>query len=69
MKVTARFRVEIRGWVTVERAVAVFDAAKADDLHSAESDILDAMADEALLFASERLDGDVYETEVISVEP
>ena len=68
-KVTARFRVRIEGWVTVTREVDAFDPTRADDLHSKENDILDAMGDEAINDADLHLDGDVDETEVLKVEP
>lgn len=69
MKVRARFRVELTGWVTVEREVPAFDVAKADDLSSVESDILNAMADDAIQDASCCLGGDVLDAEVLEVAP
>ncbi len=69
MKVTARFYVRIDGWVTITREVDSFDPAKADQLHSTENDILDAMADEAVLDAAEHLNGEVDGTEIIEVTP
>ena len=69
MKVTARFRVRVEGWVTVTREVAAWNPAAVDSLHSPENDILDRMADEAVLDAGDHLEGEVDETEVLEVTP
>lgn len=67
--VTARFRVRLEGWVTITRRVPAFDPARADSLDAPESDILDSMADEAVMDAGEHLDGRIDDTEVLSVTP
>lgn len=68
VKVKARFRVMTYDWLTVEREVESWDPAGVDVLGSPESNILEGMADEALLDV-DLLDFEIEDTEVLSVEP